>query len=65
MDRAFVDGLEMVDAAEQRGLAGAGWADDADHFAARHRQRYVGQHLQPAERLPDAIQPDDRRGTVA
>src|SRR5690242_7605699 len=50
-DRPGVDLLQVVDAADERRLAGAGCADDADGFALRHGERNALQHLEPAEAL--------------
>jgi hypothetical protein len=50
-DRAFVDRHQRVDAAEQRGFARAGRADDADHLALRHVHGDALEHGEAAERL--------------
>ena len=51
LDRAAVVGLEEVDAAQQRGLAAAGRADDGDHLAARARRDRRREHERRAEGL--------------
>src|SRR4029453_6747139 len=42
-NRAFVGALELVDAAQERALAGTGGSDDAEHFAPVERQRNAGE----------------------
>ena len=61
VDRAAVDGLEVIDTAQERRLARAGWPDDADHLALAHLDRDVAQNLQAPEGLVDAVEPQDRR----
>src|SRR6185295_5754076 len=43
--------LQIVDAAQQRGLAGAAGTDDGYLLATRHLQGNAGQHLQLEEAL--------------
>jgi len=50
-DSARIVGLEAVDAAKQRRLAGAGAADDRDHIAAFDIHRHAFQHFGRAEAL--------------
>src|SRR5581483_1446587 len=57
---AAVEWLETVDALQQRGFAGARWADHADHLAARDLEIDTAQHLDGAEALVE-IADDDRR----
>jgi len=52
-DRAGVDRLECVDAAEQGGLSRAGGADEADHLVLAHGQVDAAQHRVVAEALLD------------
>ncbi len=57
--------LKLVDAADQRGLAGAGRAAQHDALAPAHAQRDVVQRTEGAEIFFDAIHRDDaviRRG---
>ena len=42
--RAVVDGLEQVDAAQQRALARAAGADEADHLVLADVERHVVEH---------------------
>ena len=53
--------LEPVEAAQQRRLAGAGRADDADHLAAGDAQADALEHLERAERFVDVDRLDHRR----
>src|ERR1035437_8189546 len=50
-DRAAVDLLEMVDAAQEGRLAGAGRTDDADGFSRTDVERYSLEDVQPTEVL--------------
>ncbi len=50
--------LEHVDAAQQRGLARPGRADDADHLAGVDLQADVLEHLMVAERLGQVLDGD-------
>ena len=59
-DAALVVLLEQVDAAQQRGLAAAGWPDDGDHLAAMDVELDPLQHAVVAERLADVADADDR-----
>ena len=59
-DRALVDGLEPVDRAAQRRLAGAGRADDDDDLAALDGEVDVLEHVQLAEPLVHAVEDDER-----
>ncbi len=54
-DRAGVDRLEQVDAAEQRRLARAGGADQADDVVQAHLEADVLEHLVVDKRLPDVL----------
>src|SRR5262249_15356605 len=58
VDRAAVNALQVVDAAQQRRLAGARRADDADDFPLLHVQRHLAQHPQVTEALVHALQTD-------
>ena len=58
LDPARVELLEMVDAPDQRRLARARRADQADRLAAAHLERHSLQHLEPAEALVDVLGPD-------
>ena len=64
-DPAALDLLEMVDAADERGLARAGRPDDDDDLAPRDRQRDPLEHLEPAERFLDVGRLDDDRRSTA
>ena len=55
LDPAAVDLLEVVDAADEGRLAGAGRPDDADRLALRDLERDALQHLEPAEALVDVL----------
>src|SRR5690606_7873953 len=57
-DPAGVDLLQVVDAAQQRGLAGAGRSDDDGHLAGADVQVDAFEHLQGAEPLVDLLDPD-------
>jgi len=50
-DGAGVDRLQRVDAAQQRRLAGAGAADEADHLMLAHVHVDPAQHVVVAEAL--------------
>ena len=58
-DGAAVDGLEPVDGAAQRRLAGAGRPDHHDDLAALDREVDVAQHVQVAEPLVDVVEDDE------
>ena len=62
-DPARVDRLEQVDAAQQRRLAGAGRADQADDLVLGDREVDPAQHLVLAERLAQALDRRARRVT--
>ncbi len=62
LDPAGVDLLEVVDAAQEGRLPGAGRADHADDLAAAHLEVDALQHLEPAEALVDVGRADDRVG---
>ena len=55
-DASLLRDLEMVDAAQQRGLSAAGGTDDADDLADRDREVDPSQYVQRAEML---VQPFD------
>ena len=57
-DPPGVDRLEQVHAAQQRGLAGAGRPDQADHLVRGHGQVDALEHLVGAERLAQPLDPD-------
>ena len=61
-----VDGLEPVDRAAQRRLAGAGRAEDDRHLAARDPQVDLAEGVEVAEVLVDALEDDQviARGTA-
>src|SRR5689334_8461996 len=61
-DLASVDLLESVDTAQRRALAGAGTADDGQHFAAFHGKADAVEHFQRAEALPHVAERYDRCG---
>ena len=54
-DATRVDGLQQVDAAEQRRLAGARRTDQRDHLVLCHAEVDLTQHLVLAERLRQAL----------
>ena len=58
-DRAGVDRLEQVDAAEQRRLARARGADQADDVVQAHLEADVLEHLVVEEGLPDVLDVDE------
>ncbi len=60
-DPAGVDRLEQVHAAEERRLAGAGGADQADDLVLGHVEVDPLQHLELPERLADAVDLDHTR----
>src|SRR5205085_9712352 len=62
-DPARVDGLDQVDAAKQRGLAGPRGADQADDLVLVDAQVDAAQHLVPAEGLPQAFEHERRHRT--
>ena len=59
-DVAGVDGLQAVDGAAHRGLAGAGRSDDDEHLALVHGEVDVLEDVQVAEVLLDVGQLDER-----
>src|SRR6266566_3405975 len=61
---SLLDGLEAVDAADERALARARGAADHDHLGGCHVERDVLQHVERAEPLVDLLELDggDRRG---
>src|SRR5262249_39127247 len=59
-EAARVDLLQVVDAAQEGRLAGAGRTDDADDLARRDLQRDTFQHFEPPEALVDALGLDHR-----
>ena len=63
-DAARVDRLEQVDAAQERRLAGARGADQADDLVLADREVDAAQHLVLAERLVQALDPRARRVTA-
>ena len=63
LEPAGVDLLEMVDAAQQRGLARSGRADDAHDLAALHLEVDAFEHLVDAEALADPFGLDHRGRT--
>ena len=56
-DAAVVDGLQQVQAAQQRGLAAARGADQADHVVRRDVEADVAQHHLVAVRLAEVLDP--------
>ncbi|MNQ84048.1 hypothetical protein D3C85_991660 [compost metagenome] len=52
-DAAFIDGLKVIQATQERALARAGRANHRHHFALFERQRHLVQHAVRAERLGD------------
>src|SRR5699024_5839717 len=56
--------LELVDAAQQGGLAGAGGAHQHCHLAGVHREVAALQHVEVAEGLVDLLDLDDGTGRV-
>ena len=58
-DAALVDPLEQVDAAQERRLAGARRADQADDVVPLDLERHVVEHAQVAERLRDLVELDE------
>ena len=61
-DPASVDGLEPVDAAQERGLARARGADQADDLVLGHDQIDPAQHLERPEGLVEALDPQGLAG---
>src|SRR5581483_11268811 len=61
-DPAPVHLLEVVDAADERRLAGPGRADDADGLALPDVEGDALQHLEPAEALVHLLRPHDDIG---
>jgi hypothetical protein len=59
-DRALVDGLEPVDRAAQRRLAGARRTDHDDDLTAVHGEVDVAEDVELAEPLVDAVEYDER-----
>ena len=59
-DLPIVNGLQMVDTAQQGGLAAAAGAQKTDDFARIHAQRDALQDLQIAEALADILYFDQR-----
>ena len=55
-DDAAVDGLQLVDAAQQRRLAAAGRADQTDHLVQIDIEIDTAQHRVRAERLVHVTQ---------
>ena len=62
-DASLVDRLEQVDAAKERGLAGARRADQADDLVLVDGEVDAAQHLDLAEGLVDVL--DAQRGAHA
>ena len=62
MIRPDIDGLQQVDAAEQRGLAGARRADEAHDLVLRDGEVDAAQDLERAERLVQALDPERLAG---
>jgi hypothetical protein len=60
-DRAPLECLESVQAAEERALAAAGGADDRRHLAPRDRERDPPEDLEGAMPLDQAIDVDHAR----
>src|SRR5581483_10712872 len=60
-DATLLDLLQMVDAADEGGLAGARRADDHHHLALFHLQRDVLENLVLAEPFADAGRLDNER----
>src|SRR5205814_1913287 len=58
-NRAAIDLLEMVDRAQERGLARSGRPDDQHHLAALHLERDALEHLEAPERLAHVRGGDD------
>ena len=58
---AGVDLLEMVDAAKEGALAGAGRPDDAQHLSGRDLEVDAAEHLEAAEALVDSLGQNHRR----
>ena len=53
--RAVVGPLQQVDQAQQRGLAGAALADDAEGVAGADRQRHVANRVEAARRQAEGL----------
>ena len=51
--------LEQGEAAQEGGLAGSGWANDADDFARGDRQSHILEHLVGAKALADRVSADE------
>src|SRR5205823_4620582 len=58
-ERAFLEGLEAVDAAKQRALARAALADDRNHLARLDGEVDALEHLVCAEALAQALDLND------
>src|ERR1700761_539713 len=65
IDRAAVDGFQMVDAAEHRRLARPRRSDDTQHLTLRDAKRYVLQRMVVAEALVHTLETDHGAPTVA
>jgi len=63
-ERAFLEGLQRVDAADQRGLARARGPAHHDALATRHAEVDVAQHMQAgAKPFVEALEADDGVGS--
>ena len=58
-DVAAVEAVEQVGAAQERGLARSGRADEAHDLVAAQRQRHAAQDLVLAEALDHALELED------
>ena len=59
-DRAVVDGLQQVDAAQQRGLARSGGTDQADHLSLLHLEIDAREDVVRTEVLANPLQAQHR-----
>ncbi len=55
LDLAALGLLQLVEAAQQGRLAGAGWADDTDHLALFHVEGNVPENHQLTEYLSEIL----------
>ena len=64
-DPTFVERLQQVDAAQERRLPGAAGADQTDHVVIGDLEVDPAQHLELAEPLVHAVDPDCNAHTIA
>ena len=64
-DFAAIDRQQAVDAAQQRGLAAARWADDGDDLALAELEVDAAEHFERAVPLGKSADADARRGPAS